>query len=318
MFTFRNLFSPSMFLMETPDPSGGVGGAGTAVPGTALPGQGQPQQGQAGFRQHFPNVPDEHWALIEPHIGQVEAHTTQLQQQLAPLQPILDAGYTPQSLQGLVSFDQKFNANPLQTWLELGNMLQQSQNGAAPAIHPDVDLEYLAAIARGQDPDAGSVPGTQPGADPSQVGDPQYQQLMAQLQAQQQEIASLKGGFEQERVQRETSVQDQLYARRTEQMKQALVQGGWPEELVTEEMMGSAIIMHRGDFAKAAKALLDQRSAMLKGFTQNRQTDPPPTNLPNGAPSSPTREPQGRNRNDPWKAATRNAEARLKRSGGQG
>lgn len=317
-----NLF-PHIFTQyfETPDPAGG-GGAGTATePSTGQQPQGQPQsQGGAGFRQYFPNVPDEQWALIEPHLGQVQAYTTQLEQSAAPLKQILNQGYTPETITGLVNFDQQFSRDPLGMWLRLGEQLQQGQNGQQPAIHPDVDLEYLAALARGEDPDAGSAPTPgfpgADGADPSQGANPQVDQLVQLVQQQQAEIQRLGQELQQDRVQRQTQVQDAVFDRRMAAMREALKQGGWPEETLTDESLASAVIAQRGDFAKATKALLDQRSTLLKGFTQQRETtqqQPGGTTLPNGAPETPNRELPNRKKDDPWAKATKTGEARLKR-----
>src|ERR1044072_3066602 len=94
-------YLPAIFY-ETP---GGVG-AGAAPP-TGDPAQGQPQPGapgqgqpQGGFRQtFFSGVPDDQWALIEPHMSNINKHIDQLQQTYAPLN-----GFSPQAIQGLAQF----------------------------------------------------------------------------------------------------------------------------------------------------------------------------------------------------------------------
>lgn len=328
MFLFRKLFSlDGGIYFNTPDPASG-GGAGTVADGVqpgAQPGQGAPPQQQgvqsAGFRQNFPNVPDEHWALIEPHIGQVEAYTTQLQQQLAPFKSLVDAGYTPDRVQGLVNFETRFEANPLETWVELGKMLQQPGGNGQSAVHPDVDLDYLAAIARGEDPEQGAAPGIQPGAAPVQPGadgqTPEMQALLQHVQSLQQRLDQAEQTSQQQEVARQTAIQDQVYDRRLGQMREALTQGGWPEDLVSDEMLGSQIIIHRGDFAAATKALLDQRANLLKGFVANRQQTQP-TDLPNGVPGTASRDVRNRDKGDSFKEATNRASARLARLNGAG
>jgi hypothetical protein len=321
MFTFRNLFK---LYNETPDPTAvaGGGGAGNPAPGTPPVGQGQPPaapQG-AGVRQFFPNVSDEHWAIMEPHVGQFEGTVTQLQQQAAALKPLTEAGYTPERLQGLVNFEQRFAQRPLDVWLELGNMLQRGENGQRPAIDPDVDLEYLAAIARGEDPD--TTPGvgtTQPGAQQPGQMTPELTQAMQTIAELQQRVEQLQGSFQQDQVQRQTQIQDRFYENRMGQMREVLEKGGWPKELLTDEMLGSSVIVHRGRFDLAAKSLLDQRAALIRGITDprlnpNDPNNPSRTTLPNGAPPTPNRDVRSRDSNDPFKVATRSAEARLKRA----
>lgn len=316
-----------------PDPAGG-GGAGTQpAPGTpplgqgppagAAPGAGQPPANQ-GVRQFFPDVPDEHWAIMEPHVGRFEGTVTQLQQQVAAFKPLIDAGYDPQKLQGLVNFESNFDQNPLQTWIQMGQMLQEGQNGQPPAVHPDVDLDYLAAIARGEDPDAApGVPQGQPGAPPAGAT-PELAQAYEQISALTQQVAQLQQGFQQDQVSRQTAVEDQVLTRRMGQMREALTKGGWPEDLLTDENLGAQVIMHRGDYAKATQALLAQRAALLKGITDPRlnPNDPsntnPETQLPNGPPPSRNREVPRRDEHDPWKKGTRSATARLARMNGSG
>lgn len=297
-----------------PDPAGGGGAGAPAVQPVQGQGQGAPQ-GQAGFRQHFPDVPDEHWALIEPHVGQIEAHTTQLQQQVAPFKALTDAGYDAQTLQGLVQFDQNFRSDPLAVWLKMGEALQQPGQNGRSAVHPDVDMEYLAAIARGEDPDAGSVPGIQPGADPQQTPAGAVPPELAQyIQGLEQQIQGLQGELQQDRTDRQTQVQDQLYTRRLDQMRGALKGAGYAENTLDDRSLTAHVIAYNGNFAAATKALIDQRSALLQGFVNNRQQEPEPTELPNGAPPTANRETPARDRKDPFKVARRNAEARMKRA----
>jgi hypothetical protein len=325
MSIFRNIFT---IYHETPDPTAvaGGGGAGNPAAGTPPAGQGQPPAGAAqpqGVRQFFPDVPDEHWAIMEPHVGRFEGTVTQLQQQVAGFKPLVDAGYTPERLQGLIGFENKFAQAPLDTWLELGQMLQKGENGQRPAIDPDVDLEYLAAIARGEDPDATpGVPQGQPGApQPGQLT-PELQAAYEMINALKQEVSQLQGTFQQDQVQRQTQVQDRFYETRIGQMKDVLKKSGWPEELLTDEMLGGQVIVHKGRFDLAAKALIDQRAALLKGISDprlnpNDPNNPRQTALPNGVPpTAPRNTPRARDSNDPFKTGTRNAEARLKRLNG--
>lgn len=328
MRIFRNIFT---LYHETPDPAAvaGGGGAGNPAPGTppAQGGQGQPPaQGQSatppqqGVRQYFPDVPDEHWALMEPHVGRFEGMVTQLQQQVAPFKAMTDAGYDPQRLQGLVNFESRFQQAPLDVWLELGAELQKPGPNGQAALHPEVDLEYLAAIARGEDPDVTpGVPPGQPGAPQEGQPTPELTQAYQMINDLTQQVAQLQQGVQQDQVQRQTAIQDQFYDRRMTQMREALTKGGWPEELLDEKVLGGLVITHRGNFQQATQALLDQRTSLLKGLADQRlnPNDPSnprnPTNTPNGVPPSRDRSVSRRDNGDPFKTGTRNAEARLKR-----
>jgi len=299
-------------MADQASPAPGSSGGAAPAPGTVQPAgdQGQAQNESAGFRQYFPDVPDEHWQLIEPHMGRMQGYVTQMQQQMAPFKSFIDSGYSPEQATNLLRFEQRFAQSPLEVWLELGGLLQQGQNGQPPVMDPELDLEHLAALARGEDPDAAPGVGlTQPGAQPQPGSqDPYVQGLEAQLQELQQSI-------QQDRSSRQQMIEDTVYDRELTKMRQTLVQAGWPQEMLSDESLGAHVIVHRGDFGQATKSLVDQRAGLLKGFVQNRNPEPQPTDLPNGAPpTTPREDVKPRDRNDPWKAATRNAQARLARN----
>jgi len=300
------------------DQAGNVPGSSgtTAAPGTVQQAtdQGQAQQGSAGFRQYFPDVPDEHWQLIEPHMGRMQGYVTQLQQQAAPFKQFIDSGYTAEQAANLLQFEQRFGQSPLEVWIELGQLLQQGNNGQPPVMDPEVDLEHLAALARGEDPDA--APGAAYGPPGAQQFDPQTVDpgLMEYVRGLEAKVQELDQGIQQDRTQRQTVVQDRLYDQELSKMRQTLQQAGWPPEMLSDESLGAQVIVHRGNFGQATKALVDQRTGLLKGFTDNRNQEPEPTDLPNGAPPTANRDVKPRDRNDPWKAATRNAQARLARN----
>src|SRR4051794_22064140 len=101
------------------DPGGSPGGgqpAGQPV-GAPTPNAqpGSQGGGQGGFRgTFFQNVPDEVWAQIEPHVGSINQHVTQLQQRYAPFK-----GYRDEDLQGLANFSQAFDRDPVGQWLNM-------------------------------------------------------------------------------------------------------------------------------------------------------------------------------------------------------
>src|SRR3982751_1011007 len=96
IYTNRSLPLPPILSHETVDTiSSGSQGA-PAENGTAQPGQGQPQQGGTGLDWGmYPNVPEEHRALLEPTLReQIQPYVTRLEQQYAPFKQF--EGVTPE------------------------------------------------------------------------------------------------------------------------------------------------------------------------------------------------------------------------------
>jgi len=266
----------------------------------------------------FPNVPQEHRALIEPHIREMSGHVTQLEQQLAPFKPFLEAGMTPEEAQGVLTFNRNFDQNPLQTWLDLGKYLQglQGQNGRT-VVDADVDLDYLAALARGEDPDAGQAPAAPdgPAGPPTDQGTTtgwteREQQLFGAVQQLQRQVAELSDGVQQDRTTQQQRVMDQLHGRRLEKMRSELAAAGYKAEDLTDEVLNAHVLTARGRFDVATQQLVDYRNRILQSVTPS--TEPTPPELPNGAPSSPSRREKPR-QGDAWGQGRKEAEARLKR-----
>lgn len=304
--------------VATPPDPGAAGGAGPAGPGT-VPGD-QGQAGGEGIWNNFPEVPQEHRAIVEPHLRKVMGHATQLEQQLAPFKPFLDSGLDAQTAAGILAFNQKFDQNPLQTWLDLGKHLQQQQGqGGRMVVDPDVDLDYLSALARGEDPDAGQTPaaGT-PGAGPPQDQNAdgwtqREMQLYQMVQGLQTQLQQTQEGLQQDRVTQQQRVMDRLHANKLGQMREELIKAGYAKEQLSDEVLNAHVLTARGRFDVATKMLVDHRNAILQG-SLTPQNQPAPTELPNGAPASPSRQkPSRRDNGDPFKSGTKAAEARLKR-----
>lgn len=277
-------YLPAIFY-ETP----GGGGAGASTPATQgqpaqqgqpqpAPGQGQPQ----GFRQtFFPNVPDDQWGVIEPHMQNINRHVDQLQQTYAPLK-----GMTPQAIQGLAAFSQQFDQDPVGQWIGLARALQERG-----IVDPDVDLDYLAAIAAGQEPpeDESQVPN---GLDPNNP-------LTAIVTALQKQVEELSGGIQQERQTTQQRSQDIALERQLSHLKGQLTEAGFPEEALSKEFLLSTYIAHRGNLNTALESITGLRNQLLTGFVQDpraqqqqqRQNGSPPPkqdlDLPNGSPPPP-------------------------------
>jgi len=258
--------------------------------------------------------------LLEPHIREVQGHVTNLESQLAPFRQFSDAGLTPQAAEGLIRFSADFEKDPLGMWVKMGRMLQQSQNGQAPVVDPDVDIDYLEALARGQDPDAGLLAapeGVQPGQQPPQdPGNGQLPpELMQYVQGLQQQVQILADELRGDRASRQEAVQERILDNQLAAMKKAVTDAGWPEDLISDQDLYARLITHGGNAQAAIKSMVDIRGGLLKGFTEGHQQrqQPGDPNLPNGAPPTPpTPKPSGRGQ-DAWGRATQNAHSRLAR-----
>lgn len=297
----RKLFHV-FFLSETPEgASGGGTSAATVQPGTES-GQGGQQQGDGSdnFWSLFPNVPEEHRAILQPHLRNMQGEITRLQQAQAqsPVQ-----GYEPQQLQGLISFDQRFQQNPMAVWSDMTEMLQREG-----IIHESLDLESLRAIASGQDVEEGEEPESD--VDTSQL-DPAVQALITRLEGR---IDQLEGGIQEEKTTRQTQMQDRLLQTQMERMREVLTKAGYSKEDLTDDILTSAIIAHKGQISAATKSLQDLRTSVLKGFTNQREQTQD-LRVRNGGPQTPPRDTvRERDKNDPFARARPAAKSRLTRA----
>lgn len=302
MYIFRN---PPVYFSA---PGAPVGGGGDPAQASAQQGQptpqppqpGAPGQGQGqgdGFRQqYFPNVPDEVWGQIEPHLQGVNRHVTQLEQRYSPFK-----GYTPEAVQGLAEFAQAFDRDPLGQWIRLAHALQQQGR-----LDPDIDLDHLAALAAGQDPDAVDSGQTLQGDEV-----PPWAQQFLERQDR------LEQGFTQYQQTQRQRAEDHALKRQLDHMKSEMKKGGIPEEIITNEYLLSGYIAHRGNAQKAVESAVNMRNQMLKGFTgdpaqQQQQQRDKDLDLPNGAPKTGKR--SGSRGRGMFAEANRAAEQALRRA----
>lgn len=289
-----------MFYFETPEAGGG--GVGVAAPGGAQP-AAQPAQGQGGgqgdFWSVFPNVPEDQRPVLEPHLRQSQAEITRLQQQQAALKPVLDSGYQPQQLQGLVAFDQRFQSDPAGVFVDIARMLQQNNVDVG-----DLDLEAVIAFATGQEP-AG-----EPAAAPGMEGVPP--ELQAYIAGLEEKVNKIEGTFQTQQTRQQELVQDNLLRTQHAKMRETLQAAGYDPESLTNERLNSFLITHRGNVQAAIQDLTEMRNSTLKGFTQQRQT-PDPLETRNGGPQAP-KAASVRDRDDPFARARPAAHNRLARA----
>lgn len=238
-------------------------------------GQGE-STGADGFWGNFPDVPEEQRPLLEPHLKNVQGHVTKLEQQYSPFKQIADAGYTPEDLQGLISFSQNFDNNPLAMWLQLGQSLQQQG-----VLHQDLDFDTIQAIADGSyvDPDGTVEGGELPvgeGVDPA----------VAELQ---QRLQQLEAEREQEKITAQQAAENQALEQALDKITTTLTSAGFDESLVSEEMLVGALISHRGDADKVIQQLTGLREGVLKGHVAQQTKEKADVNMPNGVPKAPSK-----------------------------
>jgi hypothetical protein len=299
----RNLYQPT-FLYEVPGGTASGGAPPVAQPAapTPQPAQGQGQGQGDGFRStFFPNVPDEHWQLIEPHIGGVNRHVTQLQQRYAPFN-----SYTPEAVQGLARFAEAFEQNPTAQWIVMARALQQ--NGQ---LDPDLDLDHLESLINGQQQaEATSPVGEIEGVPP---------QIAEMLQQQQQVIQQLQERLDKGDLTQRQSIEDQALKRTMGWMKSQLKNAGVDETLLTDQRLMGMFISHGGNPQAAIQDAIDYRTALLGGVVPDpkQQSQKQELKLDNGVPPVKTagvRKPSGGNRRGMFAKVSTAAEQSLARA----
>lgn len=273
-------YLPAVFY-SAPGADVGGGPAPQPTPSDAQPGAPGQGGGQGdGFRQtYFPNVPDDQWSLIEPHIQGVNKHVTQLEQRYAPFK-----GYTPEAVQGLAEFSAAFDRDPVGQLVRLASVLQQRGK-----IDPDLDLEYLQKAMMGEwddeDDEPSSMNGSPPGVLPGQQADPRD----AQIEALTKQVQQLTQVVQEDRQTSRQRTEDAALKRQTSHLKGELVKAGYPEEALSDEYILSLYIANRGNVNKALEQATGLRTNLLKGFTgdpnaQQHQQKDRDLDLPKGPP----------------------------------
>lgn len=294
MFIFRSI---PVFLYEVNGAAGGGDAGGQAVtdPGAQAPtgAQGDAATTDAAANEQFwgffPDVPQEQRSLLEPHLKNVQAYVTRLQQETAPFKALANQGVDAQTMQGLYGFSQRFEANPLETWIEMARALQDpAKNNGQPVIHDLLDVDLLEKIARGEDPGDQGVDQvvTPPQGQGQGQQSPEIQQLMMVIQQQGQELKSLKQGYEQDKSQAQSRAQERALVSVMGNIRTALESEGFPKDKLSDDMIRSAMITCRGNATQAQKLLSDLRSGAIEGGLQPSPT-PNPLDLSNGQPKPP-------------------------------
>lgn len=275
--------------------------AGAPAQGGATASGSQGQANSGGFNWgNYPGVPEEQRSLLEPHLREVQAYVTRLEQQLAPLKPLIEMGVEPESVQGLVAFAQAFDQNPLGTWLGMAQQLQDSG-----MIHQEMDLDQVAAASQG---DFGEEEEYEEGEyeEDGEVDD-RYAALEARIQ--EMEEAKLQ---EQQSIQQQR--QERLLTNSIQQMKAKLGEAGFADDLMpADEYLSGQIIAHRGDVSKAIEALTGFRDNAVKSHVSAaKQKQPRQLELDRGVPNQSQRKRD--KTGDSFKSASAAAENMLRQS----
>jgi hypothetical protein len=283
-----------LFPITYETPNGATGGATPPAQPTPTPQpQGQGQPGQDGFRStFFPNVPDEHWQLMEPHLQNVNKHVTQLQQRYAPFN-----SYTPEAVQGLARFAAAFDQDPVGQWMTLARALQGQGR-----LDPDLDLDHLEGLLNGT---------AQQEFDPNM--DPRDQEI-AELKRQVEEMNGWRQKTEQTTRNR---TEDAALKKALGWMREQLKAGGLDEKLLTDQRLIAQFVGHGGNAQAAVQDALEYRTAILGGVVPDpNQPKSRELKLPNGAPKVPAerRAKTGANRRGMFKDVSDAAEQYMARA----
>jgi len=270
----------------------------TSQPPASGQGQGQGQSatgGQSGQGFNwgmFPNIPEGHRELLEPHLREIQGYTTRLEQQVAPYRSLMGA-IPEDQVQNMIGFLNQWGADPVSTWLGLAQSLKDDGIISNPAF----SVEQIAPLIQAQQQ-------MSPGAG---VGGEEVPQWAQALQAR---IDQMEQQENQRVAQVEEQQQQQMLGEAQVNMRATLAAAGLPEELLSQELLNSAIIAQNGDVAAATTMLTNMRESILKGFTESNGSGPKPPTMVGGAPQAP----QGNLRprqGDPFRQATVAAEQAL-------
>jgi hypothetical protein len=242
-------------------------------------------------------VPDDQWAQLEPHVGRINQHVTQLQQRYAPFR-----SYTPEAVQGLARFAEAFESDPAGQWITLARALQQQGK-----LDPDLDVDHLESLLNGEPQGQPEIP---QGLNPEDPKDALIQQLL-------QKVEGLEGKFTQNETQQKQRVEDAALKKSLGWMKQQLQAAGINEELLTDQRLIAQFVGHGGNAQAAVQDAIEYRTAIMGGVVPDpaQQKQSKQLSLPNGAPKVPeARRSTGGNRRGMFKDVSPSAEQYMARA----
>jgi hypothetical protein len=203
----------------------------------------------------FPNVPENQRELLQPHLTNVLGHVTRMEQQYSPYKGLMDQ-VTPDQVQNLLTFLNNYSTDPVATWLGLAQSLQDEGLIQNPQFSVDQIQGLLAAQGPEAQMDMGDVP-------------PWAQQMMTDQQSVMQYINQQQQAESERAAADESRQQEALLTEAKTTIRDNLRASGVPDELVNDEQIVAALIVHKGDITMAAQSFTGLRDGFLKDFTTN-------------------------------------------------
>jgi DNA-binding transcriptional MerR regulator len=198
---------------------------------------------------------------------------TRLEQQYAPYKGLTEQ-VTPDQVQNLLTFLNNYSTDPVATWLGLAQSLQEE----GLIENPDFSVEQIQGLLAAQ--------GQQPEMDMGEV--PMWaQQMMQDQQGVMQYINQQQEAETQRTAAEESRQQEALLTEAKGTIRENLKASGIPEELVSDEQIVAALIVHKGDISTAAQSFTGLRDGFLKDFTTANANGSRAPTIRGGTPQAP-------------------------------
>jgi hypothetical protein len=155
----------------------------------------------------------------------------------------------------------------------------------AGELSEDLGFEEIKAILDGTaqaDPAAGLPEGT----DPNEA----MGKIMAENAELRQRLEQREQRDEQERTQRQQQQEDRLYRTTTQRMRTDLVAGGFPDELITDELLAGQLVTHKGDPDSVVRTLTGLRNGSARAAIEKHTKSTAELTAPRGAPPTARRD----------------------------
>jgi hypothetical protein len=196
-----------------------------------------------------------------------------MEQQYAPYKGLMDQ-VTPDQVQNLLTFLNNYSTDPVSTWLGLAQSLQEE----GLIQNPEFSIDAIQGLMAPQGPLAEMEMGEVP---------PWAQQMMTDQQSVMQYINQQQEAENQRAAAEESRQQEALLTEAKSTIRENLKASGIPDELVNDEQIVAALIVHKGDIATAAQSFTGLRDGFLKDFTTNNANGSRAPTVRGGMPQAP-------------------------------